>query len=282
VRLSMRTKDKIKGILVYTTIIVIIFVHLIPIYWTASTAFKYLEDVYNMPPEWIPKRPTLDAYVRVFVSRPLFHWVWNTMVLSGAVTFLTVVVSALAAYSISRFRFPGSQYASLMIIATRFIPPMATTVPIFLMYQALGIYNTMIGLVLILTFLQLPFRIWLLNAFFESIPWDLEEMGMIDGCTRVGAFFRIIIPISLPAFSAVGILTFIGTWNSFYWPLVLTQGAENKVLSLGIYDFIGDTMIFTNELCAGGIIMSIPSFLFVIFASKYMIRGLTAGALKGL
>jgi len=119
--LSMRTKNKIKNFLVYMTIIVIIVIHLTPIYWTISTAFKYLEDVYHLPPEWIPSRPTLDAYYRVFVSRPLFHWVWNTMVLSGAVTFLTIVVSALAAYSISRFRFPGSQYASLMIIATRLL-----------------------------------------------------------------------------------------------------------------------------------------------------------------
>ncbi|RLE62540.1 MAG: hypothetical protein DRJ47_10495 [Thermoprotei archaeon] len=277
-----KTLRKVGSVCYELFVIAFLIVFLLPVWWTISTAIKTIPEAYRMPPQWIPSKPTFYYFIKVFLSRPVFHWIWNSALLAGGVTILCIFIGLLCAYSLTRFRFRGSDKMSFMLIATRFIPPMSLTVPIFMMMKSLGIYDSLLSVIIVLTYLNLPFTVWLLKAFLSTAPWALEEMGMIDGCSRMGAFIRIVLPVISPGILATTIITWLGCWNEFYWPLVLTKSREAQVIGLGIYDFMGDAMTYINELCGGGLIMCIPSFIFCFIASKYIVAGLTKGALKGL
>mgnify|MGYP000058806501 CR=1 FL=1 len=280
--MDRRTFERIISPVGSAIVILILILYLTPIWWGISTSLKPWEYVYTWPPRWWAPGMTLFFYYKIFVSRPLFHWIWNSLLYAGATTGVVLLFSSIASYSLVRFRFRGSGKVSFALIATRFIPPISLTVPIFLMSRAWGLYNTLTILVLVTTYLNLPTQVWLLKAYFEAIPWEMEESAMIDGCTRLGAFFRVIVPMCAHFMASAAIITFLGCWNAFYWPLVLTSGPENEVIGLGIYHFIGDGMTYTNEICAGGIIFSLPAILLCVFAGKYILRGLAVGGLKGL
>jgi len=204
----------------------------------------------------------------------------NSLILSLITTFLVLVIALPTAYALSKYPFRGSKVILLSYLASRIIPPVSLLVPFYVMLSILHLIDTYIGLILTYTYITLPIIIWILKGFFDEFPKDLIDSALIDGCTRLGAFFRVVLPTSAVGVAAAGIVTFLWCWNEFLFPMVFTTSNNVAPLTTGIFEFVGDEVIEWNSLSAVGIFASLPAIIFFIFAQKYIIAGLTKGALK--
>jgi multiple sugar transport system permease protein len=208
--------------------------------------------------------------------------IWNSVRIAGISTLVVITVATFTAYALSRFDMRGKQNVVFFILSTRFMPGVAVVLPLFLMYRQLGLYDTLQGLVLAHVVINLPIAILLLKSFFDDIPRDLDEAAMVDGCTRFGAFWRIIILYVAPGLAAAAVLCFIFSWNEFLFSLYLTRTPELQTVPVTIRTY--DASAGTTEwgmMSAAGTAAIIPVFVFVLFVQRYLIRGLTLGAVRG-
>lgn len=250
-----------------------------PIYWIIISSFKRLVDTLALPPVWV-FRPVFDAYQNVFVLGYFGQYYLNTTLVALSTTVIALGLGSMAAYVLDRYPFRFSTVISYALLATRMIFPIVYAVPLFLLYNNLGLLDTRIGLVIAYTTFSLPYAVWIMAGFFSAIPRDIDEAAMVDGCSRFGAFARIVLPLTAPGLAAAAIFILLLAWNEFLFALILAGGGSAKTLPVAAAQLIGQQEIQWNELCAVSTATIVPLLVFFGLVHKYLVKGMIAGAVK--
>ena len=254
---------------------------LLPIAWMVLTSLKQQRDIFTTPPK-IFFTPTLDTYITYLTQHDLPARMLNTLIVAGGAGLISIVVGSMAGYALARVKLRGATTIGVLILLSRGVPPIALAVPMFLVARAMGLLDHHITLILAYCTFLIPYVMWLMRGFFKALPEELEEAAKIDGCTRFGAFIRIIVPISLPGLLSTLIFSIILAWEELLFALVLTNRAASTV-PVVISGIAGDTVNGANwgALTAVGTMTVIPVVIFALLVQKWLIQGLADGATKG-
>jgi multiple sugar transport system permease protein len=278
INLSRSSAIIIRETLLSLVQVAIILISIFPLYWMALTSLKPGIDVFSNPPIWIFK-PTVEHYINVFKEEQIGNIMFNSTSVALSDTILAVSLGCMAAYSLSRFVIPRKKDLWFWIISNRMIPPAVLAVPVFLIANNLGLLDTRRLLALLYLSFNLPLVILIMIVFFNAVPKDLDEAAMVDGCTVWGAFWRVALPLTLPGLAVAAIFTFIFSWNEFLFALVLTE-SNARTLPVAAAAFQSDLGIRWGEISAAGMCIVVPVLVFAIVVSRYLVRGLTLGAVK--
>lgn len=259
-----------------------------PFFWILLTSLKSPGDILSVPPKFL-FAPSFDNYAALVLGEqrgnyastrpdfPLFFL--NSMIISLGAVALSVGAGIPAAYALARFDFPGKNTLAFVFMSFRFVPFIAFVIPLYLLFQQLGLYNTYRGLILAYQLITLPFTIWMLRSFFQEIPLEIQEAAKIDGCSWFGVLTRVILPLSLPGLSVTIILGFIFCWNAFNYPLMLA-GRQTFPVTVGAIQFISYEQVLWGQMAAATIVSAMPQLILSLLVQKYIVRGLTMGAVK--
>ena len=265
-----------------------------PFLWVVISSFMTISELGAVPPHWIPKEPTLSNYKSVLLgiyegnqiiggygagqkAETILPALKNSFVIALVVSFINIMIGGLAAYSISRFRTKMNSSLFYFVIASRVLPGIGMIIPFFIMYRYLNIIDTPLALILSYNLFVLPLTIWLLKGYFDNVPADLEEMALVEGLTRLSALIRIVIPVAIPGFIAVFVMSMMECWSEFFFALVLTDQLTLPPVLIG---FENIQQIRWNIMAAATVVTVVPPVVVVLFLQKYIVRGLTAGAVK--
>ena len=252
-----------------------------PLFWMLATSLKPSAEIFATPPRLVPAHPTLENFARLFGETAFLTFFRNSAVVSLATVAVTLSVSALGAYGLTRFAFAGREKVAGLILTTYMFAPVMIIIPFYILVKQLGIVNTRLALVLSYTTFCLPFCLWLLRAFFESIPLELEEAAMVDGAGRARAVWHVVLPLALPGLIAAAIFTFILAYNDFLFALVLITSEELKTLPVGVNDLFNATIVDWGMIMAAGVMITLPAILFFAGVQRYLVQGWGAGGVKG-
>ena len=267
--------------LIYSVIAVYLFITVAPLVWVLSTSFNPNQEAISFPPKFLPDHPTLENYFFVLTDSKLVLSLINSLIVSLGSTALSVTVSALGGYAFARYDFKGKNLLMSTILALFMIPVVINIIPLYIMLANVGLLNSLVALVLTFQILIIPLNIFLLKNYFESLPKELEEAALIDGCSKLGALIRVTIPMSLPGFIIAAILSFRFSWNEFVLPVVIANKPDSMIFQVALYQFISLYRIDWGYLTAGINIAIIPVVVLMLIFQKKMIRGLTLGAVRG-
>lgn len=267
--------------LIYSVIAVYLFITVAPLVWVLSTSFKPNQEAISFPPKFFPNHPTLENYLFVLTDPKLVLSLINSLIVSVGSTALSVTVSALGGYAFARYDFKGKNLIMSIILALFMIPVVINIIPLYIMLANVGLLNSLLALMLTFQILIIPLNIFLLKNYFESLPKELEEAALMDGCSKLGALIRVTIPMSLPGFIIAAILAFRFSWNEFVLPVVLSNKPDSMIFQVALYQFISLYRIDWGYLTAGINIAIIPVVVLMLIFQKKMIRGLTLGAVRG-
>lgn len=261
--------------------VLVSLIFLFPIYWMVLTSFKQQVDIFTNPPTFF-FTPTLATYAEYMKRADIVRRLLNTIIVAAGSGLLSIVVGTMAGYALARIRLKGAATIGLLILLSRGVPPIALAVPMFLVARKLGLTDKHITLILAYSTFLIPYVMWLMRSFFLSLPKELEESAMIDGCSRYGAFFKIILPISLPGLLSTLIFSMILAWEELLFALVLTN-RNASTIPVAIAGIAGDTVNGANwgALTAVGTITVVPVVIFALLVQKWLIKGLADGATKG-
>ncbi len=253
---------------------------LFPIYWLMITSLKTNDEILRSPPSLFPLHFSGAGYVSF--SETFGQFLFNSVVVTIGATIVSMIVGTLAAYSLTRFKFPlvVSGLLWFLVLTVRMTIPVAFIIPLYQILSGLGLYNTLLGLILAYTLTGLPFVIWLMVSFFSEVPPQLDEAVLVDGGTRLTVFLRIVLPLAAPGLAACAIMAMLFTWNDLLFGLFLTANANAMTLPVSIVGFITQYATLWSQLASGGIIAIIPMIILVLLIQKQLVRGLTAGAVK--
>ena len=275
--MNMQTRKLVGLALRYAIAVLAVAFFLFPIAWVFLTAFKTPAEFLTSPPVWIPKTPSWDYFIKVFnQSGPKV--IANTFVIALSTTTLALLIGSLAAYGMARFKV-GGQNLPFFILSQRFMPPVAVVFPFLLLFKALKWVDTLQALIIIYLTFNLPYAVWMMRGFFKEIPVEIEESALVDGCTPFGAFWRIALPLVKPGLIATGVFCFIFSWAEFFFAVCLTRSNATP-LSVYMVNFFGKHMVMWGEIGATSILTMIPLFLVSFLMQRYLVRGLTLGAVK--
>lgn len=265
-------------------ILLILFsVLFLPVYWMIVTSLKPNEAAFSLPPSLVPSEPTLQSYISQLKNRAGFvTFVVNGVIVSGLTTVLSIVVAVHAGYAFSRFRFPAKRSLLLAILASQMAPHVLIVVSLYVLFQQLSLLNTYLGLVLAFSSFALPFSIWMMRGFIDTIPRDMEEAAMLDGATQMQAMRRVILPLVGPGVVAVGLYTFMNTWNNLLFALSLTSTQDMRTIPPGfLLTYVGEFQYAWADAMAGSVMATLPMVIVFIFLQRYLVAGMTAGSVKG-
>ena len=266
--------------LTYLGIVVALVFFLGPFFWIITTSLKGNEDYFAFPPVWVPEQPSLGHYVRLFTNASGLRYFTNSLVISTLSMAAAIIVSLPTAYAIARWRFGGGVLSTVLLVL-RMLPAIALIIPLYIMYKALGLTNTYIGLVIVYTVVYIPFAVWLLVGFLRDFPVEIEEAALIDGCSRLRALVTVVTPIIAPGLAVVALFAFIATWNEFLFAVVLT-GIETKTMMVLVTSFTsGGTDMFYGEASASVVLGVLPAFVVAFGLQRYLVKGLALGGTKG-
>ena len=264
-----------KGILGFFLI-----VSLVPIIWIILTSIKTEKDIFSIPPRVFVK-PDFSAY-SIFLSlgdNSALPFIWNSIYISIMTTILTIFVSSLAAYSFSRYHFKWGNNLMILMLATRLLPPVTAVVPLYLMFRYLNLLDTKTLLILIYTAIEIPFATWLMKAFFDAIPKELEESAAIEGCNPIQTIFKITMPLASSGIAATSIFVFILAWNEFMFAFMFTS-IKVRTIPVRLAETIGEMQVFWQEMATLATIIMLPALFIGIFMQKYLVSAITEGAVK--
>lgn len=269
------------GAIICGGILLAILIAVFPVYWMLVTAMQSGRDLFQWPPRFLPNPDEILIFQRVFTERPVGRWIVNSFIVGIGASVLSLLLSITTAYALSRFRFHGKSLFGFILIFTQMVPTVLLMVPLFVLFRQLGLLNTLSGLVLANTAFITPITIWILKGYYDSIPVALEEAALLDGCSRIGALLRIVLPLARPAIVACLMIAFFEAWNEFAFAVTFVQDQDLWVTSVGLASWIGWVTVSTDVMMAGAIVFSLPSLLFFLFLQRYMVSGLAAGAVRG-
>lgn len=261
---------------VLTYAVVLLFLG--PILWLVSTAFKTRAEAFAMPPAWV-FTPTLENFRAAIDQTGFLHQYRNSVIVAAATTAITLALGVPAAYALTRFRFRFKRPLAFLILTTRLLPLIGMLFPLYIIFRDLHLLDTFQGLIILHVTFALVVVIWMMRGYFQQVPIDLEEAALVDGATRLGALFRIVIPIAAPGMAAVSVFTFIISWNEFLFALMFTRNAV-KTAPVALVSFMSFEGINWGPMAAAGLMVLAPVFLFSLFVLKYLVAGLSLGAVK--
>ena len=277
-----RSKLKLKSSGIISTIILLFFIFfvLFPVFWMFSTSIRPATEVFRIPPLLWPSNPTLEPYSKIIEEEPIKTYFLNTTFVAAITVLLSTIFGALGAYGFSRFKFKGAGLLLGFILATQMFPYIVIVLPYFKIMANLNLTDTYLGLIIAYISFCLPFVTWMLKGFFDAIPCELDEAAMIDGCNRIQAFLKVILPVSLPGLAATTIFAFLVAWNHYEFALILSQTPQKILLSVGVPSLMGQFSVQWNKLMAAGVMAILPPIIMYSFLGKYLVKGLTSGAMK--
>lgn len=252
---------------------------LFPIYWMASSSLKSDLDVGTYPPVWL-FTPSLHSYAQLFLEMGALDALWNSCFIVGISTCLAMMAGTLAAYALAKFDVKGKNVLAFEVLSIRMLPPIVSVIPLFIIAKQLGIFDTPWLLIACYTLSGLPFVVWVMRVFVQEIPPSIEEAALIDGCSRFEAFWRVTLPLLLPGLAATMVIVFMFAWNEFLLASILTS-REAKTLPVIAASAIKPKAISFGLASAAGVLMSLPVVVLVLMMQRYLVRGLTLGAVKG-
>ena len=268
------------SIVLYTLMIFLALVWGAPFLWMLVTSLKPQEEIFRYPVDWIPDAPIIEYYARLFESFAMGKWFRNSLIVALATTAITLLVDTLAAYPLARMQFRGKKLMLLVILSTFLLPGEILLVPLFLGLSKLRIVDSYFSL-------SVPaaanaFGLFLLMQFFRTIPQELEEAGVLDGCSRAGLLWRIFLPLSGPALATVAIFTFVRSWNEFFWPLIITNSDATRTLPVGLATFVGRGLSMNfGIIMASAVVATVPAIIFFLLLQRYFVRGISTTGLRG-
>jgi len=276
---SFRKKSITLGV-VYVLVVIALIVICFPLLWVLLSSLKPIDEITTRIPRLFPTRISLEHYKELFKT-DFFKWYQNSTVVAFSTTFIVIFFSTMGAYSISRFRFKTRNLMSSGVLLIYMFPSILLVIPLFLLLSKLRLTDNRLGLIFTYITFSLPYCLWLMIAFFKSIPTQLEEAALVDGATRLGALIHIIIPLALPGIISSGIFTFILCWNEYLFALILISSESLKTLPVGVTTFIGPTSVFWGLVLSATMLMTFPVLILFMFIQKQLITGISAGAIKG-
>ncbi|NPV53948.1 MAG: carbohydrate ABC transporter permease [Firmicutes bacterium] len=275
---QLHKREKLKDRLAFVATLIITVIMLFPILWMLGISLKTRIDALAMPPRWF-FRPTLENYKLVFANSDFLHGFENSLIIAVCSLALVLAAGVPAAYALARFKFTRKKDIAFWILSTRMAPPVSVLIPFYLMFRSVGLTDTKFALVIMHVTINLALVIWVMRSFFQEIPRELEEAALIDGCTPLSAFTRIVLPLSANGIVATAILGFVFSWNELMFALVLAGGGA-KTAPAFVCNYISYQEIIWGQLAASGVIVSVPVLIFIGMVQKYLVRGLALGALK--
>ena len=272
------TSRKLRTLLRLAAAVLITVFFLFPVYWLFMISFKTADEIYAFPPVWWPASLQIENYLVLFKDGDATA-VWNSLVIASVSTLLAMTLGTLCAYSLARYK-TGGDHLSNWIISQRMVPPIAVVFPIFLLYAFLGWVDTYVGMILLYTAFNLPYVIWMMRGYIQDIPRSLEEAALIDGCTRWQVIWKVVLPMCRAGLFATAIFTFVFAWNEFLFALVLTR-TEVVTYTVQVTHYFGGQSNFWTKIAAMSVLGTLPVFIAVIFMQRYLVRGISLGAVKG-
>jgi multiple sugar transport system permease protein len=276
-------KKVVKKLLLYLLTVIIIAITIFPFYWLISTSLKYGKDVQTFPPIIFPLRYTTNNYIEIFtktsgIGRNLF----NSIIIAVSTTILAVLFGSMAAYSLAKTYIGQKVRHALLIVVLimRIFPPVVTAMPYFLIMTKLNLFDTQIALIITYVAFSMPFVMWLMLGFFQELPQEIEKAAIMDGCTIWQRFSKVTLPLAIPGLAVTAVFCFILSWSEFLYASVLTS-MNARTLPVVVSNFMTGRVTHWGPMTAIGVMMVIPVLLFSIFILKYLVRGLTFGAVKG-
>jgi multiple sugar transport system permease protein len=258
----------------------IIFI-LFPFYWSLCTSFKQENTILQLPISYFPSHFTLDNYINMWNDVGFMRYFFNSLTVSLSTTLITVIIALLGGYALSRYNFKGKHAVLLIFLLTQMLPGVMLLIPLFEIFKGLGLINNLSSLTITYTTTHIAFCTIMMSGFFSNIPKQMEEAAQIDGCSLVGAIFKIVVPAIAPGIVATAVFAFIGGWNDFIYALAFMSDSNKFTLPLGLNMMNGEFTVNYGKLASGNIIALIPVMIMFAYVQKYMVAGLSSGAVKG-
>lgn len=277
---NVRRARTFNKVLVTLLLIVIVIILDFPIYWMVNSSLKGPAELFQRNQTYFPRAPLWQNYPDIFVRMDYVKYFTNSLIIALATTLTAVVIGSISGYSFARFKYRGRKLAVFMILISQMFPASLLVIPIFLILNQLGLINTYLGLILAYSTFILPFSVWMMKGFYATIPVDLEEAALLDGCSRLQALYKIVLPLAAPGAAATASFAFVVAWNEFMFALNLTTNNATRTLPVGLSLLVGRYFNNWGVLMAAAVVTSIPTLLVFLTLQKYLIRGLTAGAVK--
>jgi multiple sugar transport system permease protein len=274
-------------IFIHVAALVASVVILAPFVWLLYTSLVGQNDVSTVPLHWWPSHWTLGRYRDIFagqqnsVAAEFRTAVLNSVVVASGTVLVSLVVGVLGGYALARLRFPFRRASLMSFLVTYMLPPITLIIPLYLLMSRFGLLDTKLGLIIVYCSLAIPFALWTMSNFFGTLPVELEEAARVDGCTRLGALVRIILPLSRPGIIATALFAFLLCWDEFLYALIFTSTANAKTIPVAIAEFTGRNAVDFGLIAAGGIVASLPPLVLTLALQRYLIGGLSSGAVKG-
>ena len=278
---SRKRTDRLLDLLTVLLIAATALFSLFPLAWTFLTSLKREEEIVTRVLQYVPRRVTFDNYATLWEQSDFPVLVANSAVVTAITCLICLAVGILAAYSFSRYRFRGRDRLLIFYLVVRMFPVVLLIIPLFVMMRDLGLLDTRFGLALAYTAFLVPLCIWMLKGFFDAIPAELEDAARIDGCTRLGALWRIVLPLARPGLATTAVFVAIASWNEFLFAMMMTTSQGSRTWPVGLQLMVGEFQLPWGPLSAGGIVTVVPILLFFAVVQRSLIRGLTSGAVKG-
>ena len=275
------TPSRLSRVVQFAALGIWLVITLFPLYWIVVTAVKPRKDIYAFPVEYWPKSFSLENFVNLFAVSNFGTYLANSIIVSVVAATVVTLISLLSGYVIARFEFRAKSAILMAFLVTQMIPGFIALGPLYQLMVDLGLVNDRSGLVLVYIAMCIPFSTIMLRGFFENVPDALEEAAMIDGCSRIGALFRVLVPIMTPGIVAAFIFNFVSCWNELFLSVTLLTSDANKTVPTAINGFITSYNIDWGSMSAAAVLTIIPTMVMFAFASKYIVQGLTSGAVKG-
>jgi len=273
----------------YLCMVLVLLLILAPVAWLLISSISPRAELLAIPPHWIPENPTLENYRDVLApgedtsraARDFQSALVNSLIVSSSVTIISLVFGTMAAYAYARLDFPLRRSGLIAYMGLRMLPAISIVMPLYVILRDNSLLNTRMGLILVYLSFVLPFVIYIMTSFFQAISPELEAAARVDGCSRLGALWRVILPISLPGLVATGVFAFLLAWDEFFFALLFTSTTAAKTTPVAIAEFTGRHAIDFSAQATGGVLAAIPPVLLALIFQRYIVAGLTAGSVKG-
>ncbi len=274
-------KKTLTTVIIYAIILLFVVIAVYPVLRILTISLRPGDNLLNRSLAIVPEDATLDNYVRLFTEKPFLLWIRNSLMISITVTIVGVAFASLAGYAFSRYRFPGRKAGLLSLLITQMFPATMLLLPLFIMLSKLNLINSFLGLIIMYSATALPFSIWLMKGYYDTIPFSLEESAMVDGAGRFYSFWKIIMPLAAPALVITALFSFMAAWNEYIVAAQVLWYEEMFTIPLGLKSLQGNMTTEWGMYAAGSLLISIPVVALFLFLSRWLVSGLTLGSVKG-
>ncbi len=277
---KIKFKRWAKSIMIHMLLLIAVIITTYPLLRIFSVSLRPGDRIFSTDLSLIPQGASFLSYIRLFKETYFLKWIFNSLIITFATSFIGVLLASTAAYAFSRYNFYGKKTGLLLLLFTQMIPAGMLILPLYLMIMKLNLINTYLGMIIAYSVSSLPFSIWILKGYYDTIPKSLEEAAKVDGTTDIGAFYRIILPLSLPALSIAFLFNFTMAWNEYLIARVVLYNPQNYTWTLGLFELQGQFITQWGMFAAGSIIITLPVLVLFFYTSKHLVSGLTLGSVK--